>query len=83
VTDGEDVVRVPQLVRIIPFHYPGYFRSDILGTTAAMGITIHGVRAPRAAIRAAARRDEIDAARTVMLFPCVEIFLVIDGATVR
>ncbi len=83
VADGEHIVRIPELVRVIPLHDPGHFRRDILRTTAPVGVTIHGVRAPGASIRAAARRDEIDAARSVMRSPRVEILLMIDGSAVR
>jgi hypothetical protein len=82
-TDREYIVRVPELVRSIAVDYPRHLIGDIGRTASAMRVPIDRMRTPRAPIWAAPRRDEIDAARSMMLAPDVEIFLMVNRFAIR
>src|ERR1700751_3700761 len=81
--DREYIVRVPELVGIVALDDPHDLVHDIRRAAPAMRVPEHRVRTPPALVRAAARRDQVDAARSMMLPPDVEVLVVIDRIAIR
>ena len=81
--DGEDIVGIPHLVGRVALDDPLHFVGHLHRAAAPVREAVHGVRAPVAAVRAAARGDEVDAAGAVVSLPGVQVQLVIDGFAIR
>jgi hypothetical protein len=81
-TDGEDVIGVPHLVGIVTIDDPLHLIGHVGRAAPPMGMSVDGVRAPVAAICAAARGDEVDAAGAVVGLPGIEVQAVIDGLAI-
>ena len=82
VIDGEDVVGVPQQVRVVGVDDLLDLVHDVARRAAAMRVAEDGVAAPGARERAAARGDQRHRALAVVLAPDVDVRVLIDGGAI-
>src|SRR5690606_18731977 len=75
VSDGQNIVSVPQLVWVVALLNPGDFIGDVLWRATAVRVAEDGMAAPGAGIGAAAGRNQGDRAGAVVRFPGVQIAL--------
>ena len=78
VVDREDVIRVPNLVRLVEIHDMLHFRGAVEIAAAAMRVAKDGMGTPFALVRATARSDQVDAAHAVMRAPDIHILAEVD-----